>query len=150
LITIKRTDTHNLDFQKLVKALDESLKVYYKEEVSFYDTLNSLKDIEYAVVAYNKKENLVGCGAIKKYSREEAEIKRMFVPSIFRGKGIATQILKELENWSRELNFKKTILETLKEKQYAIQFYKKNEYQEISNFGNYITAENSICFAKQL
>jgi len=149
-ITIKRTDSNNLDFQKLVKALDESLKVYYKEEVSFYNTLNVIDEIKQAVVAYDELGNLVGCGAFKKYSNEEAEIKRMFVPLIYRGKGIATLMLNELENWSKEFNFKKCILETLKEKHYAISFYRKNHYKETPNFGEYKSAKNSLCFAKQL
>ncbi|MEP1489095.1 MAG: GNAT family N-acetyltransferase [Algibacter sp.] len=72
------------------------------------------------------------------------------MPSSFRGKGIATLVLKELENWSNELNFKACILETLKEKPYAIKFYEKNNYKVIPNFGEYIKAENSICFEKKL
>lgn len=150
MITIQRTTSDTLDFKKLTKALDESLGVYYKEEASFYDTLNNISKIKHAIVAYNEKGVAVGCGGIKTYSKEEVEIKRMFVPSIYRGKGIATMVLTALENWSKELGFKKCILETLKEKPYAIGFYKKNNYQEIPNFGEYITAENSICFEKEL
>lgn len=73
----------------------------------------------------------------------------MFPPT-YRGKGIATIVLNELEKWSHELNFKKCILETLKEKPYAIRFYKKNGYKTIPNFGEYIKAENSVCFEKEL
>lgn len=150
MITLKKTDSTNADFQELVKELDKSLGIYYKDETSFYDKLNKIEKIKHAIVAYDDKGIPIGCGGIKEYSEEAIEIKRMFVPKTQRGKGIATLILNELENWSKELNFKKCILETLKEKHYAIGFYKKNNYTQIPNFGAYIKAENSICFEKKL
>ncbi|MCL7763612.1 GNAT family N-acetyltransferase [Polaribacter sp. Z014] len=150
MITIKRTNSDNIDFIKLVKELDKSLGVYYKDEKSFYEELNNIDKIKYAVVAYNENEKPVGCGGIKKYSKNEVEIKRIFVPTAYRGKGIATIVLKELENWSKDLEFEKCILETLKEKPYAIAFYEKNKYKEIPNFGEYKNAENSICFEKEI
>ena len=150
MITIKRTNSEDLAFQKLTKELDVDLEVYYKEEQSFYDKLNVIDKIESVVVAYNEKGSPVGCGGIKRFSESEAEIKRMYVPSTHREKGIATLILTELEVWSTELNFQKCILETLKDKPYAIAFYEKNNYNVIPNFGEYIEAENSICFEKVL
>lgn len=150
MIVIKRTDSNNLDFQKLVMALDSDLKGYYKEESNFYDELNTIEKIKHVVVAYDENQNPVGCGGFKVFSQEEVEIKRMFVPVKYRGKNIATLILKALEDWCAELNFKITILETLTGKPYAIKFYEKNNYVMISNFGDYIHAENSVCFSKKL
>ncbi|MEP1489094.1 MAG: hypothetical protein ABJK28_11760 [Algibacter sp.] len=45
MITIKRTNSDDLDFQKLVKELDIDLGVYYKEEKSFYGKLNTIDKI---------------------------------------------------------------------------------------------------------
>jgi len=150
MITFKRTDSDNTDFQKLVKELDVDLGIYYKEEESFYEELNSIDKIKYTVVAYDEKGNPVGCGGIKEFSKSEVEIKRMYVPPTYRGNGIASIVLNELEKWSTELKFEKCILETLKEKPYAIRFYQKNNYKIIPNFGEYIKAENSVCFEKEL
>ena len=82
--------------------------------------------------------------------KRACHIHGLWVDSIYRGKGIASLILTELESWSKELSFNKCILETLKEKYYAISFYKKNGYKEVPNFGDYMNAENSICFSKQI
>lgn len=150
MITVKRTNSDNLDFIKLIKELDADLNVYYKEETSFYGELNTLDKIKQVVVAYNDKEQAIGCGGIKEFSKSDVEIKRMYVPTTYRGKGIATIVLNELEKWSTELQFKKCILETLVEKPYAIKFYEKNGYKKITNFGEYIKAENSVCFEKEL
>ncbi|SFD36850.1 Ribosomal protein S18 acetylase RimI [Algibacter lectus] len=150
MISIKRTNSNDLDFQKLVEALDIDLGAYYKDEKQFYGKLNNIDEIKHAVVAYDENNTPTGCGGIKAFSEDEVEVKRMFVPVEFRGKGVAKLVLEALEDWSVELGFKKCILETLKEKPYAIRFYEKNNYHTIPNFGDYVKAKNSICFAKNL
>jgi len=150
MITLKRTNSNNPDFIKLVKELDIDLVGYYKEETSFYDALNIINKIEYVVVAYTENEVPVGCGGIKEFSKTEIELKRMYVPPAYRGKGIASMVLNALENWAYELNYTKCILETLHKKTYAIAFYKKNNYKQTPNFGDYVKAKNSICFAKPI
>ncbi|MDN3664533.1 GNAT family N-acetyltransferase [Algibacter miyuki] len=150
MISIKKANSDNLDFQTLVSELDFDLTAYYKEENAFYEKLNNTESIKHVVVAYNEAGLPVGCGGIKAFSKNEVEIKRMYVSPRCRGKGVATVILEALESWSIELGFSTCILETLKAKPYAISFYKKNNYQEIPNFGDYKIADNSICFQKKL
>ncbi|ULQ52864.1 GNAT family N-acetyltransferase [Flavihumibacter fluvii] len=74
----------------------------------------------------------------------------MFVPLDRRGKGIASLVLVELEKWSRELGYKKCILETGKNQPEAISLYGKNGYDIIPNYGQYKDIENSVCFEKIL
>jgi len=150
MVTISRTSSDDLDFQKLVQVLDQDLMAYYKEENGFYGTLNAIEKIKYAVVAYDENKKPIGCGGLKRFSEDEVEIKRMYVSLDCRGKGVAIQILSALEDWSKDLKFKKCILETLKKKPYAIRFYEKSNYKIIPNFGDYANANNSICFAKTL
>ena len=78
------------------------------------------------------------------------EIKRMYVPENKRGNGIASAILKELEQWALALSYKKCLLETGKKQPEAIELYKKNGYKIIPNFGQYANIENSVCFEKIL
>ena len=59
-------------------------------------------------------------------------------------------VLKELENWTQESGFKNCILETSIKQPEAIAFYKKNLYEQIPNYGQYIGIENSVCFKKSL
>jgi putative acetyltransferase len=112
-------------------------------------TNSANSDFKKLVVAYEDEEP-AGCGAIKEYKHDIMEIKRVFVPPDKRGKGIATEVLKELEQWTRELNYKKCILETGKKQQEAISLYLKNQYKRIPNYGQYENVENSVCFEKVL
>jgi GNAT superfamily N-acetyltransferase len=144
---IKRTNSADLDFQKLVVELDKELAIRDGEEHSFYAQYNHITAIKHVVVLY-ENDAAVGCGAIKEYEKNVLEIKRMFVPLAKRGKGIASMVLKELENWAKELGYKKCILETGMKQPEAISLYKKNNFVVIKNYGQYAGVENSVCFEK--
>lgn len=146
---IKRTDSTDPDFQKLVIELDKDLAIRDGEDHSFFAQFNKITMIRHAVVAY-ENDKAVGCGAIKQYEPDVMEVKRMFVSPEERGKGIASGILNELENWARELEYKKCILETGLKQPEAIQLYKKNNYAIIKNYGQYAEVASSVCFEKEL
>lgn len=146
---LKRTNSDDLDFQQLVADLDKDLAIRDGEEHSFFAQFNKISTIKYVVVIY-ENDIAVGCGAIKEYEENIMEIKRMFVPQEKRGKGIASIVLKELENWAKELGYKKCILETGIKQPEAISLYKKNDFSIIKNYGQYAEIENSVCFEKSI
>ena len=146
---IIRTNSNNIDFQELVKELDADLKIRDGEVHAFFAQYNKIDLINHVVVAYMNDE-AVGCGAIKQYDDDTMEVKRMFVKPTNRGNGIATMVLKEVENWTKELDFSKCILETEIKQPEAIALYQKNDYTQIPNYGQYETVESSICFEKIL
>jgi len=149
MIRLKRTDPDNQDFIELVKYLDADLAKRDGDDHSFYNQFNKVGKIKYVVVAY-ENDSPIGCGAIKEYSANTLEIKRMYTMPEWRGKGIATKILAELELWALELSFEKCILETGKRQPEAIGLYKKNGYKIIPNYGQYSEIENSLCFEKEI
>ena len=149
MIEIKRTNSDDVDFQSLVKELDKDLAIRDGDEHGFYAQFNKIDAIKYAVVAYENGE-AVGCGAIKGSDENSMEVKRMFVPESKRSKGIATIVLKELEDWAKEMDFSKCILETGLKQLEAIRLYEKNGYVKIPNYGQYEGVENSVCFAKKI
>ena len=142
-----RTDSDNADFRELVKLLDADLAMRDGAEHSFYAQFNKIDKIREVVVAY-ENETAVGCGAFKEFEPKSAEIKRMYVCENMRGRGIAGEILQELENWAKELNFTECILETGLKQPEAIALYKKSGYEIIPNYGQYIGVENSVCMRK--
>ncbi len=149
MLKITRTDSDNADFQELVRLLDADLAIRDGAEHSFYAQFNKIDAIRHVVVAY-ENDFAVGCGAIKKYDDETAEIKRMFVRLEARGKGIGVKVLTELENWATELNFSATILETGFKQPEAIRLYEKSAYEIMPNYGQYEGVENSVCMKKML
>jgi GNAT superfamily N-acetyltransferase len=149
MIITKRTNSEDKNFEELVRELDLELKARDGEDHLFYAQLNKTDKIKCVIVAY-ELDIPVGCGAIREYSQDTMEVKRMFVPLNKRGQGIASAILTELETWCKELKYKRCILETGKNQPEAIRLYEKNNYKRISNFGSYKNIENSVCFEKEL
>jgi len=146
---LKRTNSDDPDFQALVKKLDHDLAIRDGEEHAFFAQYNKIDMIRYVVLAY-ENEIAVGCGAIKEFDSETMEVKRMFVEPSFRGRGIASKVLAELEVWTSELNFKKCILETGIKQPEAIGLYKKCGYTQIENYGQYANVTSSVCFEKSV
>ena len=149
MITIVKTNSSNKDFINLVKLLDADLAQRDGEDHSFYSQYNKIDNIKYVLVAYIDQKP-IGCGAIKEFISDSMQVKRMYVLPRFRGQGIAKTILIDLENWTKELGYTKCVLETGKRQPEAIQLYKSKGYKIISNYGQYIGIENSICFQKYL
>lgn len=149
MIEIIRTDSDNADFRYLVSLLDRDLKIRDGEEHSFYAQFNKLDKINHVIVAY-KESKPVGSGALRAYTTDSAEVKRMFVDPQYRGQGIAKYVLAELEAWAKELNFSSCILETGKKQPEAIGLYQKGGYIVFPNYGQYENIENSLCMRKEL
>lgn len=149
MISLKRTNSANLDFQYLVTLLDADLRIRDGEEHFFFAQFNKIDKIQ-NVVVYYLDNKAVGCGAFKMYADKTVEIKRMFVMLDFRGKGIALQILNELETWAKELDYNEAILETGKKQPEAIRLYQKADYEVIANYGQYENVESSVCMKKPL
>ena len=147
MFNLIRTNSENKDFQKLVVELDEELKIRDGEDHTFYAQFNKTDKIKYTIVGYDYGIP-VGCGAIREYSHDTMEVKRMYVVPDKRGQGIASAILKQLEQWTIELNHRKCILETGTNQPEAIALYKKNGFRIIPNFGQYEKMEHSVCFEK--
>jgi GNAT superfamily N-acetyltransferase len=144
-----RTNSDNKDFIELVQELDKLNVIRNGEDQKFYAQYNKLDSIKQVVIIY--ENNIpVGCGAIKYFDENTMEVKRMFTRETARGKGVASKVLQELEKWTRELNFNYCILETGAKYVEAIGLYKKNGYQIIPNYGQYIGVETSVCFKKKI
>jgi GNAT superfamily N-acetyltransferase len=129
--------------------LDAELLARDGKDHQFYSQFNSVAAIEHVVVAFNAGHSQ-GCGAIKAYSNEAMEVKRMFTRPECRGKGIAAHVLGELEQWAAEMGYKRCVLETGQRQQEAIALYVGKGYNRIENYGQYAGVENSVCFEKSL
>lgn len=146
---LKKTNSADTDFQLLVTELDADLQNRYGEQQAFFSQFNKLNHIHHVIVAY-ENELPVGCGAFKLFEETVVEIKRMYVQAQHRGKGIAAEILKSLEQWAKEEGFTACVLETGLNQPEAIRLYEKTGYKRIPNYGQYVGVDISICMRKEL
>jgi len=149
MITLKRTNSDDIDFKNLVVLLDQDLKIRDGEDHAFYNQFNKTDAIKHVIVFY-ENDIAVGCGAFRKKKEDTVEIKRMYVHPDHRKKGIASAVLAALEIWAKEVGYVYTILETGKNQPEAINLYQKLNYTIIPNYPPYEKIDNSVCMKKTL
>jgi GNAT superfamily N-acetyltransferase len=147
MITLTRTDSSNPDFISLVKLLDAYLAEKDGRDHDYYNQFNTIDKLKHVVVCHEDGIPMA-CGAMKQFDTDSMEVKRMFTMPKVRGKGLASRVLTELEDWAAKLGYKKCVLETGKRQVEAVELYKKKGYSLIPNYGQYIGMDNSICFQK--
>lgn len=144
-----RTQSTHEGFVQLVRDLDHYLAIIDGDEHAFYHQYNQIENLDHVVLLLIDGE-AISCGAYKKMDEDTVEIKRMWTRPEQRGKGCASRILAELEQWAQEEGYHKTVLETGKRMQDAVKLYLRNGYEITENYGQYIGIDNSICFKKTI
>jgi putative acetyltransferase len=91
-----------------------------------------------------------GCGGLRRIDAHHGEIKRMYADPAFRGTGVATAILRGLEDAARELGWSRLVLETGEKQPDAMRFYEREGYTRIPLFGYYVDSDLSICYGREL
>lgn len=89
-----------------------------------------------------------GCGAIREFEGDTAELKRMYARE--KSRGVGKRLVEFLEAEAARLGYKRIILETGTVNENAVRFYLSNGYSVCENFGKYIGRDDSVCFSKTL
>jgi putative acetyltransferase len=146
-------DPHGPDAQRLLAELTSELAVIYAD--LGYDGTGgfALADLDEPravfVVAY-AGDRAVGCGALRPYDVDIAEVKRMYTVPPWRGHGVAAAVLAELERHARAFGYPTMRIETGDRQPGAIRLYERSGYRHIPPFGPYVAWNDSVCFEKPL
>lgn len=93
-----------------------------------------------------------GCGGWR--SREDftatAEIKRMYTVPRHRGRGVASAVLRAVEESARTAGMRRVILETGDRQPEAIALYERHGYEKIPNFGYYRDEPGCVSYGRDL
>ncbi len=149
MLSITRCTGKDETFRALIDALDEELQERYGAQMEFFGQYNHSSDVTTALVVWIDGER-AGCGCFKPYSDNTVEMKRIFVPKRFRGRGVARAVMAELEAWARELGYAVAILETGILQPEAIRLYEAAGYERIPNYPPYENVVESVSYRKML
>jgi GNAT superfamily N-acetyltransferase len=147
---IQEVSIRSKDAQLLIELLDRELSAEYAPE--------HMHTVEFErfhgeggvfVVAYDA-EKPIACGALRRITEDQVELKRMYVVESHRGRGVSKQVLSFLEDKARALGFHTLLLETGDHQEAAIGLYTKAGYQRAEAFGEYVQSPRSVCFEKAL
>lgn len=144
-ITINIEDVETKDACILIDELSEELKGITGNDgrASF-----SKEGICAFAIARDVEGEALGCGALRKFSKDVAEIKRMYVRK--KHAGVGSKVLCFLEKEAKRLNYSKIVIETRVVNINAVNFYRKNGYKVTENYGIYVGRSEAICFEKMI
>ena len=147
-ISIKIVNPNNEKVLAITEELSENLYLRFGSDGknSFQDWENENSKFVFVVAEINSE--IVGCGAIRPIDQNIGEVKRMYAK--YPGKKIGQTILGFLENEAVNLGYTNLVLETRVKNESAVQFYQKQGYKVISNYGKYIDRPEAICLKKSL
>lgn len=149
-IRLERCDWYGLDGAGLRAAQRAELAVRYGVSSYEPDAAPESGEIEVFLVAYDEADEATGCGALRALEGRCAEITRMFVTPPRRGTGVATALLRGLEDEARTRGFDVLKLETGTAQPDAIRFFEREGYARIPNFGTYADNAESRCFTRHV
>lgn len=131
MITVEKSDPFSSESHRLIEMLSAELA---------------------AITGDSGKSNFtveaIGCGAIRPITQNIAELKRMFSDRSVPGVGGA--LLTFLETSAKDMGYSELRLETRHINHRAVNFYEKNGYIRIENYGPYVGRTEAVCFSKAL
>ena len=148
-ILIKRVDPTQAVIADLIHQLDEYQESMYPPESNHLDSIDELSKTNVNFLAAYTDSEICGIGAVK-ILNDFGELKRLYVPEKYRGKGIAKEIVKELENCLVKRSIFTARLETGIHQHEAIDLYKKLGYSETVPFGEYTEDPLSVFMEKKI
>ncbi len=104
-----------------------------------------------------------GCGSVRDVSGTDdqrgtgtlhpaatGEVKRVYVAPAFRGRGIARQLMAELEQSVRRVGFRRLVLETGTAQPEAMALYTALGFEPIESYGKFAGEAEQRCYGKRL
>ena len=146
---IKKASYDSLEVKSLSDELHKDLEAIYGNGI-IEDFIDENEQMLIFYVAYDERDNVISCGALKHFDDSTAEIKRMYVKPLFRGRGISKLILKQLEAYAEELNYQRLVLETGLKQPEAMNLYRYFGYTPIKCYGKHADDSDSRCFEKTI
>lgn len=133
---------------ELISLLNHSLEKITGASGSNNALLTDFDDSKAIFIIGVRGARPIACGGFRPLNNEICEIKRMFARE--NGKGVGRQILAALEQRALSLGYLTIQLETRRVNQTAVDFYLRNGYEIINNYGIYQGRPEAVCFAKKL
>lgn len=113
------------------------------EDKRYYTRYSEKENIEKVWVAY-VEDSPVGCVAYRTKGNGVAEVKRLFVRSACRGKGLSKVLLKTVEDYAKEQGCCKLFLDTRITLEPAVSLYREFGFDIVFQQGLYIQMEKEL------
>ena len=158
-VTIATESPRQPEVERLLDASSAYAQSLYPPESNFLLDLATLERPEVSFYVARIGERAAGIAALVVESgaatageqRPAAgELKRMFVDTSARGRGVAGALLTRIEADAAARGIREIVLETGDLHHSAQSLYTRHGYRQVPQFGQYVGEPHSVCFAKPL
>lgn len=104
----------------------------FKKELEQLEDMYSAPDGMLLIAYFN--DSISGCVGLRKFDKEICEMKRLYVKSEFRGKGIGKKLSVTIISNAKIIGYKRMRLDTIMYMKEAIGIYKKLGFYEIESY----------------
>lgn len=150
-VILQQVPCDHPDFLTLCQELDRFLNraIGGEDKREKYTKFNVLATMDHVVLAYDG-QTAVGCAALRRYSEQEVEVKRVFVRKSYRGRNIGGQMLSHLITQAEKMGFQYMLLETGEFLSASVRLYQRYGFEQIKNYGAYKDMPESLCMGRAL
>ncbi|MEM6283467.1 MAG: GNAT family N-acetyltransferase [Chloroflexota bacterium] len=151
MLTIAPEPIHSEDARALIADMLDLMRAMYGPDEEFGEIAQAQVTPPaglFLVARLNGEA--VGCAALRQLKPDIGEIKRMFVRDAARGQGVATRLLRQLEQQARDAGYAQIWLETGIYQPAAIHLYEREGYVRMPCAGYFGTEPPSVCYRKTL
>lgn len=127
----------------IASILDTTAEDYAEGHLEQYGSIKPPDGIVYIVEVDGKAE---GMGGLQRLDANIAEIKRMFIRSKCRGKGLGRELFKRLVEKGKEFGYDRIRLETGTYMKIAHEIYRSEGFREIEQYEGHETPEPFLPF----
>lgn len=142
------SDEKDERFLKLVEELDRGYYERIGDGLSKYDSYNEFKNPHVVILALDN-DTAIACASYRVFDNVSVEFKRVYVKKQYRKRGIAYNLIVQLEKSVIKRDFKYSYIVTGKNNHAAIRLYEKLNYQPIDNFGQFRNDDVVVCMRKE-
>ncbi|MBI1771845.1 MAG: GNAT family N-acetyltransferase [Burkholderiales bacterium] len=152
---IEKTDPASEAAGRLIAMSDAYMGDLYPAESNHLESVAALKQDNVIFLGCYIDETLAACGAVKILFDDDeqlsyGEIKRVFVPEEFRGRGLSKHIMRALEDQLLDQDIRVARLETGIRQPEALGLYFRLGYAERAAFADYEEDPLSVFMEKIL
>jgi len=142
-LRIERRSAGDEEILRLFSLHDDFMISFLGEDRIHYSRYDEHERLD-AVWAAVLNGQAVGCAAYRRKENSVGEVKRVFVESEFRGKGISKLLMDAVEAHAREERCEKLFLDTRITLEPAVSAYRKHGFEEVFRAGLYVQMEKRL------
>ena len=150
MLSIAQETPHQDEVLRLLRQSDAYSASLYPPESRHPIAVDALAAPEVRFFVARLDGQAVGCGALVLGASGQAELKRMFVDPVARGRGVGRAILQTIEETARRERVRLIQLETGVSNREALGLYRRCGYGERGPFATYAPDPLSVFLEKHL